>query len=974
MEQLHQRLAHLASLSDAERLYRLEFDPIADGVVERWCGTDGLGEHTVTQVQVLSMQAGLALEQMLGERATLHIRLPSGATVARSGVVAEAACVGSDGGLARYHLHLQSWTGWLEHGRHSRVFQEQSVRQIVDAVLEDYAPLAAWRWAEGCDAFLNARVRSYCVQYRERDLDFIQRLLAEEGLGWRLLPDADAPCGNLLEVFADSTLLPKTAIASGLRFHRADGTEPSDTLQGLVRQRGLTSTAVTLRSDDYRQVRNITTQLPVEGGGQGRSREAYDSPGAYAFASPAEAGHFARLHAQALEAQAQRWQGHGTVRGLHAGTWCKVVDTAFEAPPELVLLQMTHAGINNLPVDVRKALEAVFDGVCGQAGQAHMGIPPSLWQQADAVGYAQQFTALPRAMVWRPLLADATGARLIPRPTAPGYQSGIVIASEGHQGHPLYADAQGRIKVKLHFQDGSGRQDSAWLRVMQRYAGADVGSQFLPRVGQEVLVGFLEGEIDRPIVLGALYHGQGEAGVPLTPGGKAGQSDTRLYAHAQDHLPSAQANLAGGHAPVWHGHAPSDAQHRNAAAQWGMRSQEWHGRGYNQLLFDDSNQQLRVQLATTQAATQLNLGHLIHNADNYRGSFRGEGFELRTDAWGAVRAEKGLWLTAYPHSPSEPAGLAVQQSTLLNQLNQLSTTFTHAAKTHWTSVLAAQEGVQQPKHSTLSAEQAPLPVLLESVNTTVSGEAFTDAAADAPQRQSSTAPNRVPHTGDPLLGMAAPAGILNVAGQALHWHAGETLTLASGQDSDALAMHTARIHSGQAIDMLAAATEGQRQTAALTLVAGEGSLDMQAQRDHIKLQARNNLRIASAHAPLELAAGKAVHLATAGGASITLTGGNITFNAPGTIRVKAQRKRFVGATFLSWEMNTWPTSAFNDKFRVEFPNGEVAQNYRYQLMRVDGGIISGMTDAEGMIPLQQGMSMEGVTIKILEPADQEATP
>ncbi|MBD9537820.1 type VI secretion system tip protein VgrG, partial [Stenotrophomonas sp. STM01] len=174
--------------------------------------------------------------------------------------------LGSDGGLVRYRLSLASWTWWLQHARNSRVFQDKSVRQIVDEVLQAHGDLASWQWAEGCDALLGGRVRSYCVQYRESDLDFVQRLLAEEGLGWRLQDDAQARCGNGMEIFADSVRLPESAASTeGVRFHRSDATESSDSIQLLGRQRQLTSTRVSVLSDDYRRVSSIARQLPVDG-------------------------------------------------------------------------------------------------------------------------------------------------------------------------------------------------------------------------------------------------------------------------------------------------------------------------------------------------------------------------------------------------------------------------------------------------------------------------------------------------------------------------------------------------------------------------------------------------------------------------------------------------------------------------------------------------------------------------------------
>ncbi|QEO28433.1 type VI secretion system tip protein VgrG [Xanthomonas translucens pv. undulosa] len=908
-----------ALLSDSGRLYRLQLPGGDVQVVERWSGSERLSEGFVWWVDVLSTQAGLPLEAWLGRRATLYTRLADGGESPRTGLIHEAYELGSDGGLARYRVGLVPWTWWLSQGRHSRVFQERTLVQIVEAVFADYAPMASWQWSEEVTGFLaQARPRSDCVQYRESDLDFVQRLLAEEGLGWRLQEADASPGGHQLVVFADSAAQPQdpsSAQGGGLRYHRSDATEAADSVLALGATRRLGSGRLTVLSEDVKTRQARSAQLPLHGGGRQSLRELYEPVGMDAFASAQEADRYAELMAQAQEAQWSPWQGRSTVRTLRAGTWFTLTQAPQQgqAPPaQLLLTRVWHAGINNLPVDVRAAVQAQL-GAAPAWPDASAVAARSTWAQAEAVGYGNAFEAVDRQQPWRPVLADGTGARLNPRPTAPGYQSAIVVGADGSTSgsQEVYADALGRIRVRFHFQQDASApaaQDSTWLRVAQRYAGPGVGSQFLPRIGQEVLVGFLEGDIDRPVVLGALYNGKGEAGVPATPGGASAEADTRLYAQAGDGTPSAQGNLAGGHAPAWHGAGGGTDNHRNATALWGVQSKEWGGAGHSRLVFDDSDQQLRLQLATTQAATQLNLGHLIHQADNYRGSFRGEGFELRTDAWGAVRATSGLWLSSYARS-SGPAGEATQPSALLTQLQTLGKTFSQAAGTHQTVKLAAHEGAKKANQSQLIPDQAPLQALLTSVKTTVPGTAYADAKGAAAERSASPGDGRVPHTGDALLGLAAPAGIGVVAGQGLHWSVGETLTLASGAGSEAAIAGDARLHSGQAIGVLAAAVDGgQTQANSLSLVSGEGELDVQAQSDEVRVQSKEGLKLISANAEVELAAGKTIHLAVAGGASVTIEGGNITVACPGTITVQASKKSFVGPVQLGYPLPAFATS------------------------------------------------------------------
>ena len=132
------------------------------------------------------------------------------------------------------------------------------------------------------------------------------------------------------------------------------------------------------------------------------------------------------------------------------------------------------------------------------------------------------------------------------KPTAHGSQSAIVVGVDGSSSpngaDEIYCDKLGRVRIRYHWQQDASA--TCWVRVAQRSAGGGMGSQFLPRIGQEVLVQFLENDIDRPIIVGALYNGQGEGGQAPTPGGKSDRdSDTAVFQSAHDHGVSGQGNV-----------------------------------------------------------------------------------------------------------------------------------------------------------------------------------------------------------------------------------------------------------------------------------------------------------------------------------------------------------------------------------------------------------------------------------------------
>ncbi|MEO6856383.1 MAG: type VI secretion system Vgr family protein, partial [Rhodoferax sp.] len=431
-----------------------------------------------------------------------------------------------------------------------------------------------------------------------------------------------------------------------------------------------------------------------------------------------------------------------------------------------------------------------------------------------------------------------------------------------------------------------------------------------------------------PIVTAALYNGQGEGGVAPTPAGDTStQADTSVFDAAHDHRYSGQGNLigtgSGGHSPVWHG-AGANA-HRNASAQWGIRSKEFGGAsgsaGYNQLVFDDTDNQGRIQLKTTQNATELNLGHLIHTADNYRGSLRGTGAELRTDAYGAIRAGAGLLISSYQiqHSASsrDPAGDNSAGMALLKQASTLAGAFSQAASTHRTVAYASHLGAANANASSLDAQAAPLKALQTSASGMLNPRSLEQALADAAAKQTSTAEGPdgapVPHSADALIHVAARGGLGTVAGQSLQLSNGETISLMSGQDSQYSTGGALRVHSGQAIGILAGAVEAGANGTGLQIIAAQDDIDLQAQADELKVQAKDGITVQSANGHIDWAAAKKISISTAGGANITIEGGNITTQAPGQITVHASAKVFEGPGRVGYAMPVLPKAVFKLK-------------------------------------------------------------
>ncbi|AAW76725.1 unknown protein [Xanthomonas oryzae pv. oryzae KACC 10331] len=266
--------------------------------------------------------------------------------------------------------------------------------------------------------------------------------------------------------------------------------------------------------------------------------EDVDTAGPYGWQDSMRGQRRAQQQFDAQQVAAQTIQGQGTWRQLAPGTRFGLSQHAVvAADAQFLCLQVRHQARNNLGAEVFDALEQAL----GAVAVAGAPLPPALaglsggyapaQDEAAVEFYRNQFTAIPATATYRPQTEDGHGLRLHPKPTVVGTLSAIVVSD----GDPVQSDRDHRIKVQFPFQRGAdassalahpGGEDNApgsasawtWVRVMTPWAGDNWGGVVLPRKGQEVLVGFLEGDIDRPVVIGSVYNGRGQRRGGAQPG------------------------------------------------------------------------------------------------------------------------------------------------------------------------------------------------------------------------------------------------------------------------------------------------------------------------------------------------------------------------------------------------------------------------------------------------------------------------
>jgi type VI secretion system secreted protein VgrG len=408
--------------------------------------------------------------KLVGQTATLVLHLADGLDRFFNGIIADVRSweeFTSDF-PRRYRIRIVPALWRLGQTRRCRIFQRLSTSEIVDRILAEWSVEAEWDQS----AF---PPREYCVQYNESDLDFVMRLLEEEGIFFYFTHQQDR---HVLQLSKEASSCPPIPGADRIIFREASAASGEDHVDAFSSRLEIRPEQVSLRDFNY-----LTPQVDLtvtSGSSSAPPLEIYEFPGRYGD------GALGRDRAQALleakRVRAETASGSSRTRRFVSGHVFELDEhTISGLDGKYLILSVRHRG-----------------------EQPEAAAAPGL---GDRERYRCSFDCIRSGLPFRP-------ERRTPRPVMSGPQTAMVV---GPSSEEIWCDPHGRIKVQFHW-DREGTKDdgsSCWVRVSQAWAGPGWGALYLPRIGQEVVVDFLDGDVDRPIVTGSVYNGMNPTPVTL---------------------------------------------------------------------------------------------------------------------------------------------------------------------------------------------------------------------------------------------------------------------------------------------------------------------------------------------------------------------------------------------------------------------------------------------------------------------------
>jgi type VI secretion system secreted protein VgrG len=433
---------------------------------ESLAANQGVSVLDAVELQLLSDKPDIQAEDLLGKPAGVEVLLREGGKRHINGLVTRFGMGRSKGRWFRYQATLRPWLWLLTLSNDCRVFQDQTVREIVEAVFADHGAYANFEFK----LFRSYRKRVYCVQYRESAYNFVARLLEEEGIYWYFEHQAGQ---HKLVLVDDISALAAADGAEKFPYYDNTGQRPPDVdvISAWAAAREVRTGKLALTSYDFERP---SSSLAVE---QQQPRqhdhddlEVFDFEGDYT--QQADGQHIADVRLEEQQAGFERLSGQTTSHGLMPGY------------------------LFTLERHPRAACNAEY--LCLNVTLSLRVAPHESAQGADH--FECSFGAMPSAQAFRP-------PRRTPKPFVQGPQTAVVV---GPSGEEIHTDKYGRVKVQFHW-DRKGRKNeksSCWVRVSSPWAGKSFGFIQIPRIGQEVIVDFLEGDPDQPIITGRVYNAE----------------------------------------------------------------------------------------------------------------------------------------------------------------------------------------------------------------------------------------------------------------------------------------------------------------------------------------------------------------------------------------------------------------------------------------------------------------------------------
>jgi len=429
----------------------------------RMSGNEELGRLYEFDVQAVSESKSIKFEELLSKPASVAIELADGEKRYFHGLVCAIGLEGAHQKMFSYRLILRPWLWLLTRRSDTRIFQDMTMVNILKKVFEPFSPDYQFQVSAELPTY------EYCVQYRESDFNFVSRLMEQEGVYYYFKHDA----GKHTMVIVDA---PKAHEACPFQntFEFRESVDGHLDFEPVIEWRTraeIQSGQVVLRDYDFTQPQtSLETSAKAIRPEASAKLEVYDYPGTYS--TPSAGSRYSKIRIEELQSQYARVEGSGSLRGLAYGY-------------RFTLASHPRVDQNKSHLVVGTRIECAYSGY--ESGE-------------DQTFYTCHFVAMEGDEIFRPL-------RLTPKPSVAGLHTAMVV---GPSGEEIHTDKHGRVKVQFHW-DRIGQKNeksSCWVRVASPWAGQTWGMISLPRIGQEVVIDFLEGDPDRPLITGRVYNGE----------------------------------------------------------------------------------------------------------------------------------------------------------------------------------------------------------------------------------------------------------------------------------------------------------------------------------------------------------------------------------------------------------------------------------------------------------------------------------